>query len=249
MIPPLTKEEFDRLVPDWAKPLAAAGCPLALSLPVYDVLYGTKYNNNPFGLVESISRDGKHVRICERVPGTMDKVERGSLALTIPNYYVPDVTMPEGVEHVRKWQAGELPPFEPTLPPRPSKLDMAGMNSIDRAALGLFGQNDESACLPVEALVGLYTSGNDQRPVDLAVEFTALALGAENFDLLQAGWRTVDLTKVSIAVMLGLLAGSHLVRPSALLPERPAFVAACEAECARRGEAPERIQRLFQGLR
>lgn len=112
MIPPLTAEEYDQLVPAWAKELHRLKIPHVIGLPVYDVLYGVKYG------AENVD-NGIVVFITEYPKDTWSKQQLG---VEYPNgagsssagvYYVANINTPEGAEHVRRFKAGEpLQDFE-----------------------------------------------------------------------------------------------------------------------------------------
>lgn len=81
---------------------------------------------------------------------------------------------------------------------------------------------------------------------ELAMEFALAAISARDFRHLQAGWLKVDLTRIPIVAMLGLLTSSQQFKE--YLPDQPMFIKACMRELERRGESPQRIERLFKGL-
>lgn len=79
MMPPLTEEERDRLLPDWAKEAEDTSVQrFAVGDRVYDVLYGPKFHN-PFGTVVEVSADGLGIRV---------EQDDGGQASTISAYYV-----------------------------------------------------------------------------------------------------------------------------------------------------------------
>lgn len=99
MIPPLTEEEFERLVPAWAKELVDLDIPHIVGLPVYDVLYGTKYSENRVrGVVQTVSEYPDGYRGC-----TVLSPNR-SWSSCSQRYWVADTTTPEGAAHVAAWK-------------------------------------------------------------------------------------------------------------------------------------------------
>lgn len=250
MIPPLTEEEFRRLVPPWAQELRGQGCPLAEGLPVYCVLYGPKYggDHRARGVVHKVSRDGGgcsvNCREHEKCWGTSG----------LSAYYVPDMETEEGKLHVEKWKRGEIPPFPPYKRIHPP-MSIEGLDSIGALAVDLFiGDEPPDSVMPLERLDELYEVEGTERQkdfksVDIAIEFVDSCLSARRFDHLQAGWRYVDLTRVvSAAAILSLTTSSHLVRPKTLLPERQQFIERCRDEFRRREFPEERINNLLKGL-
>ncbi len=87
MIPPLDAEEYERLVPAWAKELVSKPRNFVVGQRVYDVLYGTKYpGDNPYGTVTYVGPTGE----VENGWATGVRVvhDNGCVAATIDRYYV-----------------------------------------------------------------------------------------------------------------------------------------------------------------
>ncbi len=57
MLPPLDDEEYELLIPEWAKKLdkEVPRTRLVVGMRVYDVLYGIRDGRNPHGIVVSVS--------------------------------------------------------------------------------------------------------------------------------------------------------------------------------------------------
>lgn len=82
MLPPLSKDQYERLVPQWAKDADAKNPrdKLAVGMRVYDVLYGPLYEGSPFGTVEEILWDGEGVCV---------RHDDSGHAAAAASYYVP----------------------------------------------------------------------------------------------------------------------------------------------------------------
>lgn len=111
MIPPLTAEEFKTMVPEWAQKLTQQRCPIVKGLPVYDVLYGSKYSTiKCHGIVEEF------FPCDERCALTRDHGLSGHVLVKYPGgsssglaaYWVPDMETKEGRLHVEKWESGKI---------------------------------------------------------------------------------------------------------------------------------------------
>ncbi len=107
MLPPLTKEEYESIIPEWAKVLNELKIPHVVGLPVYDVLHGGKYGFGR-GVVASVkvwaSNWSPH--------GIGVRAPDGSSSGAAGVYYVADLLTPQGMEHVRRHHAGQpLLPF------------------------------------------------------------------------------------------------------------------------------------------
>lgn len=94
MIPPLNEEEYERLIPTWAKILDKVGIPLIVGLPIYDVLYGPKFGS-PFWTVTHVHKDGQGI-------GAVCRNSSSSCGAAM-HYFVPDVTTPEGARYALEW--------------------------------------------------------------------------------------------------------------------------------------------------
>ena len=103
MIPPLTDEEYELLVPAWAKeldhhstrsPNHTLRCPLVPGLPVYNVLYGPKYGDER-GIVVAVSTDGLGVHV---------NFGTGCSGSGV-TYWVPDMETELGSKYVSWWRS------------------------------------------------------------------------------------------------------------------------------------------------
>ena len=93
MLFPLTKEQYEALVPTWAKLLDTKTHTFSVGDRVYDVLYATLYGNDPFGMVldagpasELAEKGSQWIHVgSKRAPdGTFSRH-----ASTVSTYYVP----------------------------------------------------------------------------------------------------------------------------------------------------------------
>lgn len=121
------------------------------------------------------------------------------------------------------------------------------LDPIEKLAVGLFFNSDKVPTLDCETFYAVDEATEDVA-IDCVTEFVWDCLGTGSWELLQRGWQGIDLTRMTIACMISMLAGSHLVRPKDLLPERPLFVQRCQEELRRRGESEERLRALLGGL-
>lgn len=105
MLPPLTKEEQQRLLPAWALKLMKECIPLVPGLAVYDVLYGGRHHAAK-GIVKLATHheDGYDGVAVDFIDG---KGSSGGSAL----HWVPDITDSATAEYVAAWRRGEAPAF------------------------------------------------------------------------------------------------------------------------------------------
>ena len=91
MLPPLTEDEAERLLPAWARALRVARNRIEYKVGdrVYDVLYGPKHGMEPHGTVRGVSQQGEDQDGRGGEQGIHVVYDNGSEAGTLARYHVP----------------------------------------------------------------------------------------------------------------------------------------------------------------